>query len=206
MRNFILGIFITSTVVLGYLYFQKSKHTQETELKVSEMVFDHIENVGKLIVTEGHFSDVITYKDAKKFYWDFFTAEKKALIVVNAKATIAYDLHQIQYRVDQESKTIILTDIPEAEITIAPDITYHDLEQDYLNPFTTTDHNKINTEVIKQLRLKIEKSSLKVNAQNRLISELQKLFILTNALDWKLVYKQTPIYKATDIEQLLTTS
>ena len=40
---------------------------------------------------------------------------------------------------------------------------------------------------------KIEASDLKSNAQNRLLSELSKFFILTNSLGWKLKYNETPV-------------
>jgi hypothetical protein len=57
-----------------------------------------------------------------------------------------------------------------------------------LNPFTGDDYNKINKSVKANLAKKIEKSSLKTNAQNRLISELSKILILTNSMGWKLQY------------------
>ena len=41
--------------------------------------------------------------------------------------------------------------------------------------------------------VKVDKSSLKSNAENRLLSELQKIYILTNSLGWKLEYKKTEI-------------
>jgi hypothetical protein len=40
---------------------------------------------------------------------------------------------------------------------------------------------------------KIEASDLKSNAQNRLISELSKFFMLTNSLGWTLEYNQKPV-------------
>jgi hypothetical protein len=40
---------------------------------------------------------------------------------------------------------------------------------------------------------KIEVSDLKSNAQNRLLSELSKFYILTNSLGWKLEYNQIPV-------------
>jgi hypothetical protein len=58
------------------------------------------------------------------------------------------------------------------EIKISPDIQFYDVEQ-VLNPFTGDDYNKISKS--KQTwPKKIEKSTLKTNAQNRLVSELSK--------------------------------
>ena len=193
MRNFLLGALLAVTLLLIFYFISNQINNHKTELESSDLILKEIKNVGKLVVTEGHFSEVITYKNAKKFYLDIFTAKKKALVVVNAKATIGYDLSKIKYNIDQETKTITLTYIPQPEIEINPDIKYHDLEQDYLNQFTPEDHNRIRKLVMQQLEVKVDKSSLKSNAENRLLSELQKIYILTNSLGWKLEYKKTEI-------------
>ena len=193
MRNFLLGALLAVTLLLVFYFISNQINNHKTELESSDLILQEIKNVGKLVVTEGHFSEVITYKNAKKFYLDIFTAKKKALVVVNAKVTIAYDLSKIKYNIDQETKTITLTYIPQPEIDINPDIKYHDLEQDYLNQFTPEDYNKIRKLVLQQLEVKVDKSSLKSNAENRLLSELQKIYILTNSLGWKLEYKKTEI-------------
>ena len=193
MRNFLLGALLAVTLLLIFYFISNQINNHKTELESSDLILQEIKNVGKLVVTEGHFSEVITYKNAKKFYLDIFTAKKKALVVVNAKVTISYDLSKIKYNIDQETKTITLTYIPQPEIEINPDIKYHDLEQDYLNQFTPEDHNRIRKLVMQQLEVKVDKSSLKSNAENRLLSELQKIYILTNSLGWKLEYKKTEI-------------
>jgi hypothetical protein len=51
------------------------------------------------------------------------------------------------------------------------------------------------------LAKKIEKSSLKSNAQNRLISELSKMLILTNTMGWKLRYEGQVIESEKDFAQ-----
>ncbi|WP_298309744.1 DUF4230 domain-containing protein [uncultured Aquimarina sp.] len=200
MRNFLLGALIAAFIALGINYLITQSKTQKTEIQSSDLILDQIKNVGKLVVTEGHFSEVITYKDAKKYYLDILKAEKKAIVVVNASVTVSYDLSKIEHTLDQSNKTVTITNIPEAEININPDIKYHDLEEDFFNQFNPEDHNLIQKEVIHQLNKKIEASTLKSNAENRLISELQKIYILTNSLGWKLVYKGSSI---TDSEQLL---
>ncbi|WP_405205249.1 DUF4230 domain-containing protein [Aquimarina sp. LLG6339-5] len=200
MRNFLLGALIAAFIAVGISYFINQATSQKTELESSDLILDQIKNVGKLVVTEGHFSEVITYKDAKKYYLDILTAEKKAIVVVNASVTVSYDLSKIEHQIDQTNKTLTITRIPKAEININPDIKYHDLEEDFFNQFNPEDHNLIQKEVTRQLNKKIEASTLKSNAENRLISELQKIYILTNSLGWKLVYKGNSI---TDSEQLI---
>jgi hypothetical protein len=120
---------------------------------------------------------------------------------VNADVTVAYDLHQMKYDIDEKNKTITITNIPKEEIKISPDLQYYDVEQSKMNPFTGDDYNKINKIVRANLAKKIEKSSLKSNAKNRLISELSKMLILTNTMSWKLQYEGKVIENEADFNQ-----
>ena len=151
--------------------------------------------MGKLVVTEGHFSEVLTYKDQKKYLMDLVSFEKKALIIVNADVTVAYDLREIKYDLDEKNKTVSVLNIPKEEIKISPNIEYYDVEQSTLNPFTGDDYNKVNKIVRANLAKKIEKSKLKINAKNRLISELYNILILTNTMGWKLEYNGEELTK-----------
>jgi hypothetical protein len=129
--------------------------------------------------------------------------EKKAIVIVNADVTVAYDLHQMKYDIDEKNKTITIVNIPKEEIKISPDIQYYNVEQSQMNPFTGDDYNKISKMVRTNLAKKIEKSSLKSNAKNRLISELSKMLILTNTMGWKLQYEGKTIEKESDFNQKL---
>ena len=166
----------------------------------TNLIQQQIVNVGKLIVTEGHFSQVLTYKDQDKYFMDMISFEKKALIIVNADVTVAYDLRQMKYDIDEKSKTITILNIPKEEIKISPDIQFYDVDQSKLNPFTGDDYNKINKSVRANLAKKIQKSSMKTNAQNRLVSELSKILILTNTMGWTLQYEGIQVKSDKDLE------
>ncbi|PRX40658.1 DUF4230 domain-containing protein [Salegentibacter salegens] len=188
MRNFLIGAILVLLVVFGIRYCENRNNERDQLEESTALLQQQIKNVGKLVVTEGTFSQVYSYKDSKKFYLDVFSARKKALIVVNAKATVAYDLSKLRTEIDEENKIVRITYIPKEEISINPDIKYYDVTQDYLNQFDAEDHNKIRTRIEKSIRKKVDASSLKSNAQNRLISELQKIYILTSSMGWTLQY------------------
>lgn len=114
--------------------------------------------------------------------------------------TVAYDLSKIDFEVDEENKILILKRIPEPEIKVHPDYEYYDVTADFLNQFDASDYNKIKKNVKASLLKKVENSSLKTNAKNRLLSELSKFYVLTNSLGWTLQYNETPPIK--NIEEL----
>ncbi|MFT3793811.1 DUF4230 domain-containing protein [Flavobacterium sp.] len=181
-------IFAVVGALLLFKYCEFKKQNDGTIDYNTNLIQQQIVNVGKLIVTEGHFSQVLTYKDQDKYFMDLISFDKKALIVVNVDVTVSYDLRQMKYDIDEKNKTITILNIPKEEIKISPDIQFYDVTQSKLNQFTGEDYNKINKSVRTNLAKKMEQSSLKSNAQNRLISELSKILILTNTMGWTLQY------------------
>jgi hypothetical protein len=201
LKRILIGIAAALIIFLLFKFCDFKKNEDQDITYNTNLIQQQILNVGKLVVTEGHFSEVITYKNQQKYLMDMLSFEKKALVVVNADVTVAYDLHLMKYDIDSINKIITIVQIPKEEIKISPDIQFYDVEQSKLNPFTGDDYNKINKSVKANLAKKIEKSSLKANAQNRLISELSKLLITTSQLGWTLKYEGQVIETEKDLGQ-----
>ena len=197
--SIILGIVVAILIMVGLRYL-KPETNSATEYN-SNLIQEQIKNVGKLVVTEGHFSQIMTYKDQEKYLMGLYTAEKKAIVVINADVTVSYDLRQMKYDIDEKNKIITIVNIPKEEIKISPDIQFYNVEQNQFNPFTGEDYNKINRKVKADLAKKMEHSRLQTNAQNRLISELSKILILTNTMGWKLQYNGENIKTESDFSQ-----
>lgn len=193
MKKILIGIVITLASVLIYKSCSDDTDKKTILQENSMLIEQQIKNVSKLIVTEGHFAEVYTYADSKELFGPLITAYKKALVVVNAEVIIAYDLAKIEFQIDEDSKTLFLKNIPEPELKINPDFEYYDVSADYLNQFDAADYNKIKRNVNASLLKKIEASTLKSNAENRLLTEISKFLLLTNSMGWKLVYNEKPI-------------
>ena len=188
MKRILVGIVIAMAMILIFQSWNKGKEEKSILKENSLLIQQQIKNVSKIVVTEGHFSEVYSYKDSEQLFGPYFTADKKALVVVNAEVTVAYDLNEINFEVDETTKTLRIINIPEPEININPDFEYYDVTADYFNPFSAEDYNKIKNNVKASLLKKVKASSLQKNAENRLISELSKFYILTNSLGWTLSY------------------
>lgn len=202
MRKILLGIVIGLVFVFGFRYCDSQKETQKQLVESTSLIEQQLTNVGKLVVTEGTFSQVFSYEDSKPLLMGLMDSNKKALVIVNAEASISYDLSKIETKIDAENKTVTIIKIPTPELKINPDIEYYDVQQDYMNPFNATDYNKIKKRVNASLKQKIEASTLQLNAQNRLISELQKIYILTNSLGWTLQYNNQSFDKPESLQNI----
>ena len=193
MTRFLFG-FLAAALILGGVWFFTAKNaSQELLVTNSAMIQKQIQQVGKLIVTESYYSQVFTYKNSQKLFLNLVSADKKALIVANTKATVEYDLRKLQTNIDEKSKTLTILSIPDPVINIYPEFEYYDVTQDYLNQFEGKDYNKIKTSITAQVRKTIEASDLKKDARERLLSELLNVYILTKSMGWTLKYNETVI-------------
>lgn len=199
-RKWIILILAALVLFFGYKYFSSKGDTSVVEYDTA-LIQEQIKNVGKLVVTEGHFAEVITYKDSKKYLGDFISFEKKAIVVINADVTVSFDLSKMKYDIDSINKVITVIEIPKEEIKIAPDFKYYNTESSTFNEFTGEDYNKINKIARANLSKKIQASTLKTNAKNRLLSELNSLFIVTKNLGWTMKYKDEIITSDKEVKE-----
>lgn len=199
-RKWIILILVALVLFFGYKYFSSKGDTSVVEYDTA-LIQQQIKNVGKLVVTEGHFAEVITYKDSKKYMGDLISFEKKAIVVINADVTVSFDLSKMKYDIDSINKVITVVEIPKEEIKIAPDFKYYNTESSTFNEFTGEDYNKINKIARANLAKKIQASTLKTNAKNRLLSELNSLFIVTKNLGWTMKYKDEVITSDKEVKQ-----
>ncbi|MBQ52223.1 MAG: DUF4230 domain-containing protein [Leeuwenhoekiella sp.] len=202
MRKVLIVILLLVLGYFTYQYFETKNEKRDQLIEATQLIEKEIKNVGKLVVTEGSFAQVFTYKDSKQIF-NLVEANKKALVVINAKVTIAYDLRALETEVDPENKIITIKKIPDPEININPDIEYYDVSQDYLNQFEASDYNKIKKRVMVSVKKKVEASELPSNAQNRLLAELANIYVVTNTLGWTLQYNTTPINSSQELKTLL---
>ncbi|AZQ60389.1 DUF4230 domain-containing protein [Maribacter sp. MJ134] len=193
MKRILIGAVVTLAIVLVFRSCAKEKESEAILKENSMLIQEQIANVSKLIVTEGHFAEVYNYKDSKELFGPLLTADKKALVVVNAAVTIAYDLSEIKFTLDADKRTLRIDQIPEPEISLNPDFEYYDVTADYLNPFEADDYNTIKNNVKASLMKKVAASTLRTNARDRLLSELQQFYVLTNSLGWTLTYQDKEI-------------
>jgi hypothetical protein len=174
---FLLGFFIAK-----YGYYKKEKNYKKEEVQV---VVNSVKNLSKLVVSEGTFSEVYNYSDSKKYFYDYLSFDKKAMVIVNAKVEVGYDLSQLEIQIDSIGRKIIIQKIPSQEIVISPFVKYFDLQQSQFNSFSKEELNKINEKSIEKIRETIEVTTLKEEAKTRLFEELSKIYQLSSVYGWQ---------------------
>ncbi|GAB7255538.1 DUF4230 domain-containing protein [Polaribacter sp. OB-PA-B3] len=171
--------------MLAKLWYKKESNTVKKE--EIQVVVNSIKNLSKLVVSKASFSEVYNYSDSKKYFYNYLSFDKKAIVTVNANVEVGYDLSKLEIQIDSIGKTIYINKIPKEEINISPDIKYFDLQQSSFNSFSKSDLNKINENSILNIQETIELTALKQKAKERLLEELSKLYQLSAIYNWQVV-------------------
>ncbi|APG65598.1 hypothetical protein LPB136_09585 [Tenacibaculum todarodis] len=179
-----VAVFLLGFLVAKFWYDQKEINHKQEEIQV---VVNSIKDLSKLVVSEGTFSEMYNYSDSKKYFYDYLSFDKKAIISVNAKVEVGYDLSKMDIQIDSITKQIIINKIPVEEVLISPDIKYFDLQQSNFNSFTKDELNKINQKSIDKIKETVELSRLKIEAKKRLFEELSKIYQLSSIYKWEVV-------------------
>ena len=170
--------------IIGYFMIDRSASSTEVKTE-GDVIIEKIKSVRKLIVTEGYFSEVYNYKEAKKYFYNLISFEKKALLLIKGKVNISYDLEKMEYKVLEQEKLIKITQLPDAELIIEPNIKYYDLRESTFNTFESEDYNKLNRMAIEKLKNEVEKSGLTKTAEKSLQKALEELQWYGKELGWK---------------------
>src|SRR5690606_34527186 len=75
----------------------------------SVILMEKIRSVCKFITVEGDFSEIFYYENVKDKWLNLLLGKKKALVLIEAKAHIGFDLTKVKMNADTKNRTIILT-------------------------------------------------------------------------------------------------
>lgn len=175
-------VFLIGFLIAKFWYQKDVKNFKKEETK---LILNTINNLSKLVVTSGNFSEVYNYSDSKKYFYDYVSFDKKAIVTVNANVEVGYDLSKLEIQVDSVTKKIYVNKIPKAAVTISPDVKYYDLQQSQFNSFSKEELNKINQQSIQKIKKALLLTDLKTEAKTRLFEEISKIYQLSAIYGWQ---------------------
>ncbi len=198
MELLFIGLALGS-VVAFFLFgrFNKSRRNQDASSQ-SVILMEKIRSVCKFITVEGDFAEIYHYQNVKDKWMNLFLGSKKALVLIDAKAYVGFDLTKIKMHPDVKNRTIILTDFPKPELlSIETDFKYYDKKEGWANPFTSTDLTEINREAKKHIVDKVPNSGLFEEASTQALSTIGLMENLVQTIGWKLDYTALQAIKET---------
>ena len=172
----------------GFSLFRKRNNKELTDQQ-STIILDKIKSVCKLVSVEGDFAEIYRYENIKEGFLNMLSSKKKALVVINAKAQIGYDLKKIRLEADKDRKRILLKDFPQPEIlSIEPDLQFYDIKNGLFNSFSPQDLTELNSQAKKHIEEKIPESGLIDTARREALTAVLMIEKMVETIGWKLDY------------------
>lgn len=185
----ILGTIFGILLAAAVFWYFKLKESKKLAHSQSIILLDRIKRVCKLITVEGDFAEIYHYEDVKQKFLKLISSKKKALVVVNAKAHVGFDLSKIKLEAMANSKTIKLNHFPQAEVlSIETTMDYYDKKDGYFNRFDASDLTELHTEAKKHIQDKIPESGLYKAAQKEALVAILLIESMVQTIGWKLDY------------------
>ena len=189
MEYLFLGLAIGA--ILAYFVFVRysSGRRKKRSQAQSVVLMERIRTVCKLVTVEGDFSEIYHYEKLKSKWVNLLLGKKKALVVIEAKAYVGFDLSQLKMESDVQKRTIKLSNFPQPKLlTVETDFKYYDKKDGWANPFTASDLTEINKEAKNHIIDKVPSSGLMEEASKQALETIHLIEKLVETINWKLDY------------------
>ncbi|MFD2916603.1 DUF4230 domain-containing protein [Psychroserpens luteus] len=181
----ILSILVTLGIVTIVRKFRLKKLTHSQ----SVILLEKVKRVCKFITVEGDFAEIYHYEDVKERFLKLISSKKKALVVINAKAHVGFDLSKIQMDSNVKTKTLTLFHFPQPEVlSIETDLNYYDKSDGMFNKFEASDLTELHNEAKLHIMNKVPESGLYEIAKKEALDSVLLIESIVETIGWKLDY------------------
>lgn len=194
-KNILIFILLVIIGVLGTKLFIQNLFTKKDNSTVSStIVIERIQKVMKLVTVEGNYSELMNYKDFD--YIDFPGFRKDAIVKVNAKVSVGYNLNSLKINTDEKTKTIVISDFPQPEIiSIDTDIKFENLSSGWFTSFSEAELSKLNQLAKDKIRQKALNAELIKQAEEQKQDVLDLIFYMAKDNGYKIIINGIPLHQ-----------
>lgn len=188
-----LGLVI---MFFGYRAFRIGRKRELVE-KQSIILLEKIKSVAKLVVVEGEFAEIYHHENDKEYLFGLISSKKKALLLINAKVHIGFDLKKIVLDKDVFTKRIILKEFPQPEvISFESDYKFYDIDEGVFNKFEPQEITKLNQDAKEFVMNKIPESGLMQTAKKEALQTILIMENIVQTIGWKFDYDSIAVEKS----------
>jgi hypothetical protein len=127
----------------------------------------------------------MNYKDFD--YVDFPGFRKDAIVKVNAKVSVGYNLNNMKINTDEKTKSIVISDFPQPEIiSIDTDIKFENLSSGWFTSFSEAELSKLNQLAKDKIRQKALNAELIKQAEEQKQDVLDLIFYMAKDSGYKI--------------------
>ena len=172
----------------------KQWKTKKVTNEQSILLLDKIKRVCKFVTVEGDFAEIYHYEDVKEKFLKLISSRKKALVVINAKAHVGFDLSKVEMSSNAKTKTVILSHFPQPEVlSIESNINYYDKKDGMFNRFEAADLTDLQTKAKAHIMDKVPESGLYNIAKQEALEAIRLIENLVETIGWTIDYSALKI-------------
>ncbi|WP_179375187.1 DUF4230 domain-containing protein [Winogradskyella wichelsiae] len=187
-------IIISVLVTLGLVTVYKAWKTKKETNEQSVLLLDKIKRVCKFVTVEGDFAEIYHYEDVKAKFLKLISSRKKALVIINAKAYVGFDLSKIEMSSNAKTKTVVLSHFPQPEVlSIESNINYYDKSDGVFNRFEAADLTDLHVKAKAHIMDKVPESGLFNVAKQEALEAIHLIENLVETIGWKVDYSALKI-------------
>lgn len=196
MTNFLIFLIsvplggIAAWQIFNWIYGKSLKSNKQESIRVeAHTLLEKIEQVFKVVLSEGYFTEIYDH-NAKKEFLGLFKTTSKALIIVKAKVSVGYDFSKMKFSRDPDNRRLIIEEFAPAEVlSVDTDYNFYDINQGFYNQMKQEDYTKILSEAKEMIREKAEQSELPEMAARQLEVMMKQL---ASSMNWELEMSPIP--------------
>jgi Protein of unknown function (DUF4230) len=155
-------ILTTGIGVGGALVYLFYKNRRKTIIKQeAQILLESTKRICKLATVEGDYSEIFQHTNRESYFFDLFTSEKKALVVIKARAILGFDLSKMIVEINEKERSLFIRSFPVPEIiALETDCEYYDVRNGSFNKFSSEDLTQIQKEAKQVIKEKIHNGHL----------------------------------------------
>ena len=186
-KNSIIAILLVIIAIMSAKFFIQSVFTNKDHSTVdSNIIVERIQKVMKLVTVEGNYSELMTYKDFD--YVNFPGFRKDAIVKVNAKVSVGYNLGNMKITSDEKTKTIVIFNFPKPEIlSTDTDIKFENLNTGWFTSFSEAEMTKLNQLAKQKIKEKALNAELIKQAEEQKNDVLDLIFYMAKENGYKII-------------------
>lgn len=187
MRLFNSLGFLLSGILIGVLahayYIKTTQPSPPMPGSTQRILLEQIKQVAKMVTVEGEFANVHQYNDSR--WADVSFLRKKALIKVDARVSVGFDLQKAKFEVDAPNKIIRVRNLPQPEIiAIDHNLQYYDIQEGMFNNFSEAELSQIGSVAKQKLRAAVNNGPLMAQAKTEGLKNLSLIRLLVEQAGW----------------------
>lgn len=194
MKNILLIIGIAAVALFIGFFIAAKFNPFDFETKTetnSTVLLEKIKTVSKLVTVEGYFSEVWQTKKVKDF--GFFSSESKAIVKVEGKVSVGYNLENMKIETFPDEKVVRISNMPMPEIiSIEHELDYFSLEDGYFVSFSTKEMSAFDDIAKDTLAAAAKRTQLFETAREKGNDIIKLIELITKDAGWKVEYETGP--------------